>query len=156
MRKVETITNETEKRLKKLLKLFAQMSGENILQIFILFKVLIKKKNCNDITEEDLVALFFESLKMDEKYKKLFKEQDFKDLSMDEIGAIVKYVHKIQIQKTIRSQKKTDLLRLHKQLVLDNSSLSFTELTKLINKVTRQNISRSTVVNFINKIKKEN
>lgn len=89
MRKIEIITNETEKRLKKLLKLFAQMSGENILQIFILFNVLIKKKNCNELTEENLVALFFESLQTDEKYKKLFKEQNFKDLSMDDIGAIV-------------------------------------------------------------------
>lgn len=155
MIKLEQFLNLDTKSIKKNLRIFSNMNSENIFQIFELMSVLIKN-NQSEITIDVLVRAFFKALLIDSMYKKAFQFDNYKGYDLEEIGKIVTYMSAIKIKKTTRKQKTTDILRLNKQLVIDNMyKLSYTELTNFINAITKNNISRSSVVNFVKTIEKE-
>lgn len=155
MIKLEQFLNLDTKSIKKNLRIFSNMNSENIFQIFELMSVLIKN-NQSEITIDVLVRAFFKALLIDAMYKKAFQFDNYKGYDLEEIGKIVTYMSAIKIKKTTRKQKTTDILRLNKQLVIDNMyKLSYTELTNFINAITKNNISRSSVVNFVKTIEKE-
>jgi hypothetical protein len=144
------------KLIKKLLNSFAKMDDNNMVQIFILMAILLEKKDVV-VNSDLLITTFFKALEIDRDYKNAFKTQNFKGYSIDEIGKIVEYMHATKITKTTRKQKVTDILRLHRQLVVKNMDLmSCTDLTALVNAVSKEKVSRSSVFNFVKKKKKEN
>jgi hypothetical protein len=153
--KLEQFLNQDRKSIKKSLRIFSGMNGENIFQTFDSMSALLKNDGI-EIKNDVLVKHFFKALEIDERYKKAFKLDNYEGYKLEEIGKIVKLMTAIMIKKTRRKQKVTDILRLNKQLIVDNmDKLSYTELTNLINAITKNNISRSSVVNFVQTIKKE-
>lgn len=155
MIKLEQFLNQDRKSIKKSLRIFSGMNGENIFQTFDSMSALLKNDGI-EIKNDVLVKHFFKALEIDERYKKAFKLDNYEGYKLEEIGKIVKLMTAIMIKKTRRKQKVTDILRLNKQLIVDNmDKLSYTELTNLINAITKNNISRSSVVNFVQTIKKE-
>lgn len=157
MTELERLTNHDENHLGKLLKSLGKMKSQNLLNIFALVLNFIKETKYDELTNELLVVIFFKALQIDFEYKKAYKYDNYKGYNLEEIGKIVNYMSALRIKKTIRKQKVTDLLRLHRQLVVVNmNKMSLSELTDFINITTKNNISRGSVVNFVKLLRKEN
>ena len=149
------ILNENEKQIKKFQNAFNKMDSNNILQVLNLMAISLGKQNVV-VNSNLLTKTLFESIKLDLQYKNAFQKQNFTGYSIDQIGEIAEYNHAIKIIKTTRKQKVTDILRLHRQLLVDNSDLSYADRTALVIAVSKKKVSKSSVFNFVKNIKKEN
>lgn len=142
---IEKLTNTNSSDLKYLIKKFANLTFENIEQIFV-----IKNKIMNHNLNICEFAAFIKAIEFDQNVKKRFQAKNYKGLESFEIAEISQYNAKIKYEKKTRIAKKTYALRLHKQALLDASTeMSLSELANFAKRITGMEISRGTIYNFM-------